>query len=153
MNLRYTKNLLWAKKITIVPKPKQSVRSGKFAMYTDPKKKDYQEAVKAAIATCQDLPEFPYNGPLALEVIFCFKITGADQKPKAKKIELEERGWKFDGRKNNDLDNLCKPVADALNDIIVEDDGLFAATNLLKIKSQRPFVSIKVYRLKYEGEL
>lgn len=140
----------WSIKINIVPEPKQSAQFSKrgFA-YTPAKKKQYQAAVRHAIAVCDDLPETPLEGPLSMEVTFCFPLTDADTKTKKKRQTLEDNGgWIYACSKRNDLDNLMKPVSDALNSLVIVDDGHICMATLCKIKAARPYIEIKIREIK-----
>lgn len=136
----------WSIKINIVPQPKQSTNFNKGGWaYTGSKKESYQSAVRHAIAVSQDLPEAPLEGPLLMHVTFCFPLTSADTKTKKKRQVLEDNGgWIWACSKRNDLDNLMKPVSDALNSLVIVDDGHICSATLTKIKSVRPCIEIKI---------
>lgn len=140
----------WSIQIDIVPQPKQSAQFSKrgFA-YTPAKKRKYQKALRDAIAA-SELPKELLEGPLVMRIEFCFPLTKSDTKTKKKRQELEENGgwiWACSQR-IGDLDNLMKPVSDALNDQVIVDDGHICITRLTKIKSSTPYIKINVSQIK-----
>ena len=140
----------WSIKIDIVPQPKQSAQFSKqgFA-YTPKKKRKYQKALKDAVAA-SELPKELLEGPLAMRIEFCFPLTKSDTKTKKKRQILEDNGgwiWACSQR-IGDLDNLMKPVSDALNGLVIVDDGHICIARLTKIKSKQPFIKIHVSQIK-----
>jgi len=152
VKIKFDTEIIWKRRINIVPEPKQSSSFTKkgFA-FTPAKKKRYQEAIRHAVSVCEDLPEMPHEGPLAIQVIFCFPLTKSDQNTKKRRAFLEQNGnWLFACSSRNDLDNLLKPVSDALNKLIIVDDGHICSANLVKIKAHQPFISIVVSKISYK---
>ena len=139
----------WSIKIDIVPQPKQSAQFSKLGFaYTSAKKRKYQKALRDAIAA-SELPKELLEGPLSMGVEFCFPLTKSDTKTKKKRQELEDNGgWKFaSSQRIGDLDNLMKPVSDALNGLVIIDDGHICITRLVKIKAALPYIEIKLSKI------
>ena len=139
----------WSIKINIVPQPKQSAQFSKrgFA-YTPAKKKKYQKALKDAIAA-SELPKELFEGPLSMGIEFCFPLTDSDTKTKKKRQKLEDNGgWMFaSSQRIGDLDNLMKPVSDALNGLVIVDDGHICIARLTKIKAAEPYIKINLAKI------
>lgn len=139
----------WSIKIDIIPQPKQSTQFSKrgFA-YTPAKKRKYQKALKDTIAASK-LPNELLKGPLAIGIEFCFPLTKSDTATKKKRQELEDNdGWIFaSSQKIGDLDNLMKPVSDALNGLVIVDDGHICIARLTKIKAAEPYIQINLYEM------
>ena len=152
--MNFNQAIVFEIRLNIVPEPKQSTkftRSG-FA-YTPRNKADYQNAIKQAVMNSKDLPEKPLDCPLLIEVVFGFPINESDLSTKKKREFFSWNDkWLFANSKRNDLDNLLKPVADALNKVVIADDGLIVKSDLTKIKVERPFIEIKLYKLSYLGD-
>tara|TARA_B110000908_G_scaffold143818_1_gene173023 strand:- start:1845 stop:2309 length:465 start_codon:yes stop_codon:yes gene_type:complete len=136
----------WSIKIDIIPQPKQSTQFSKrgFA-YTPAKKRKYQKALKDAIAA-SELPDNLLEGPLSMGIYFCFPLTKSDTATKKKRQKLEDNnGWIFaSSQKIGDLDNLMKPVSDALNGLVIVDDGHICIARITKIKAAKPYIQINL---------
>lgn len=139
----------WSIKINIVPQPKQSVQFSKrgFA-YTPAKKRKYQKALKDAIAA-SELPKELLEGPLAMGIEFCFPLTKSDTSTKKKRKKLEDNGGWMPASSQviGDLDNLMKPVSDALNGLVIVDDGHICVARLSKIKANEPYIKINLSKI------
>ena len=173
MNLSFNKKLVWSHKVDIVPQAKQSGKIGvlkkkilgaircfncgntpmsvRGMMYPDKKKKAYQDAITASFL--HNTPRTPFIGPMGIQVTFGFPFTKADEATKAKRqLIAENGGWIFLAASNNDYDNLCKPLNDSMNKVIIQDDGMISKADIFKIKCHKPFVSIKLFKLTHKGE-
>ena len=139
----------WSIKINIVPQPKQSAQFSKrgFA-YTPAKKRKYQKALKDAIAA-SELPKELFEGPLSMGIEFCFPLTKSDTATKKKRQKLEDNGgWvPASSQRIGDLDNLMKPVSDALNGLVIVDDGHICIARLSKIKAEEPYIKINLAKI------
>ncbi len=95
--------------LPIRPQPKQSVRGGGKGFYTDPAKKEYVKALTMLIKSQYKRPA--QSGPLQVSIAFCYK------RPKGQKSDFKTS--------RPDLDNLSKPVLDALTDAgVITDDAI-----------------------------
>jgi len=149
--MNYNKTLVFEIKLNIVPEPKQSTKFTKAGFaYTPAKKRDYQNSIKQAVMSSENLPEKPFDFPLGIEIVFGFPLSDKDLSTKNKREFFSWNDkWLFADSKRNDLDNLLKPVADALNKVVIADDGLICKCELTKIKVERPFIKIELYKLIY----
>jgi Holliday junction resolvase RusA-like endonuclease len=152
--MNFNKNLVFEIRLNIVPEPKQSTKFTRAGFaYTPRNKADYQNAIKQAVMNSKDLPEKPYDCPMMIEIVFGLPLTDSDLSTKKKReFFMWNDKWLFANSKRNDLDNLTKPVADAFNQIVIADDGLIVKSELTKIKVERPFIEIKLYKLSYLGD-
>jgi Holliday junction resolvase RusA-like endonuclease len=110
----------WEASIPILPIPKQSVKGGGMSFYTPPKEREYVAALTAEFQKIK--PAFAFDGPLILVFCFEFPMTQGDmkkyEKGKLKAVEPKTT--------NPDVDNLEKPVQDALQKagVIVNDSRI-----------------------------
>lgn len=117
----------------IRPQPKQSVRSGKGRFFIDPKKKKYVEDIK------QEAQIFygsePTELPVCLDVVFYFNH-------KTKKGYHASRP---------DIDNLLKPLKDALSGIVYKDDSQICKIFAQKRYSKEARIIIKIATINKES--
>ena len=140
----------WSIQIDIVPQPKQSAQfSTRGFAYTPAKKRKYQKALRDAVAA-SELPAELLEGPLSMGIEFCFPLTQSDTGTKKKRqVLMDNGGWLWAcSQRIGDLDNLMKPVSDALNGQVIVDDGHICITRLTKIKSSQPYIKINVSQIK-----
>lgn len=151
---KYTHKLVWQNRINIMPQAKQSTQFSKngFA-FTPAKKREYQNALKSAIANSQGLPPKPLDKPLALIITYFFPAPKKHTSTKKKAAEFEARGnWAFK-TSSPDMDNLMKAVADAMNKVVFVDDSRVCDTRLRKFEtSGTPGIEIKLYELEYKTD-
>lgn len=80
------------------------------------------------------------NKPISLSIEFGFKLP--PNMTRAEKEMLREN--KFHHIKRPDIDNLCKTVLDALNEIAYIDDKLVVHLDALKVFGEEDFINIKI---------
>jgi len=102
-----TTNLVF--KIKIKPQSKQSVRYSKNKFYTDPIKKAYVNALKQELR--RQFTNQLIDKPIALSVSFVF-------------AHRNKKLWGTYKTTRPDLDNLLKPLKDALSETVIKDDSL-----------------------------
>jgi Holliday junction resolvase RusA-like endonuclease len=96
-------------------RPRFSTQGGFVRTHTAPKTRKFENAI-TAMAT-QQMYEFPVlMGQLSAQVVFEFK------KPKKTSLASPKK----------DLDNLCKSLFDALNDVVYVDDTQIYSLSALK---------------------
>lgn len=121
--------------IPVPPQSKQSVRKGVHSFYVDPKKKDYQKLLSFYASREFDLQRaMPIRGVILLRVKFIFSST--------KKI--------LRGRYKNtrpDLDNLLKPLKDALSGVFFEDDSQIVSIEATKIYGEVGCIDVELIEL------
>jgi Holliday junction resolvase RusA-like endonuclease len=107
------------------PQAKQSTRFGGKRCFTDTKKVKYLKTLAKIFK--QQHPGNPLNGMLRLSVIFSFPWTQSELTTYA------TLGWSLVGI-GTDLDNLLKPVKDALKKIAMNDDAQIVEVRARKIR-------------------
>lgn len=116
------------------PQAKQSVRFGNRRAFPDTKKVKYVKALADAFKADYGGP--PLKGMLRLTILYCFPWT---QKQKA----MESLGWALTD-KHVDVDNLLKPVKDALKKIIMDDDSQVVDVRARKIRYKTALIVVRV---------
>ena len=106
------------------PQAKQSMRFGGKSAWTDPKKKKYVKALSKAFK--EQHVGRPLTGLLRLSVIYGFPFTQEES-------AFLRLGWSLTD-KCIDLDNLLKPVKDALKKIVMVDDSQVVDVRARKIR-------------------
>ena len=128
------------------PKSKQRprfVRRGRFSKAITPKETlEYETYVKEVfVRECQ--PERLLEGPLHAN------ITAHYLKPKS--TSKKKRQQMLDGlirpTKKPDLDNICKIILDALNQIAYADDSQVVEIVLTKYYSEQPRVELEIWEI------
>jgi len=121
------------------PQAKQSVRfSHGRGAYADPKKKLYVNNVAASISPYAE--SFKYNCPVKVGIIYCFPFRKSDRNV--------SRGTFFYMEQRPDLDNLSKPVFDALTlSGMLTDDSNIVSTSVAKIRYEHVGIVIRVGKL------
>jgi Holliday junction resolvase RusA-like endonuclease len=118
--------------------------TGKIAMVSaDAKLPVWREAVRkaarASVGQYADLAEFPYRGPLSVEITFSVN--------RPKRVPPERCGWPS---VKPDLDKYERAILDALTiSGVIIDDGQFVQTHPTKIYNvlPAPGVIVEVYAL------
>lgn len=106
--------------IPIAPKPKQSARFAKGRVYIDNVVSNYGNALRFYIS--QSWHQEPITEPVEVVIAFSY------EKPKSRR--KQPAGTPKPSRP--DLDNLAKPVLDAMNEIVIKDDALITSLKLYK---------------------
>lgn len=106
----------WKCRFDVIPQAKQSTRfsakNGRVMSFTPAKKVCYQNQL-AALA-CSVRPEAPFTGPVGLQAKFWWPYPASWSK---KKRSIRPK------LSRPDLDNLLKPLKDALSGIVYVDDS------------------------------
>ena len=124
---------VWYAWALLKPEPKQSTRFSKKRAYTDDRKKTYVEALADDFETT--LLHRPPAGPVRVRVLYCFPWRTTDRH-----VALD---WAF-MLKRPDVDNLTKPVLDALSDCgFLADDNTVAEVQARKIRFDLPCVALR----------
>ena len=127
---------------TVPPQPKQSTRFTVVGhAYTDPKKKRYVADLVASFRESVDDHFKPFTGRLRVTVIYSFAWRKSDAKI------AKKQSWAFMD-KRPDIDNLFKPVADAMQAAeIINDDGQICEVRARKIRSGSPGIFVKIEQI------
>lgn len=126
----------WQLTIPIVPVAKQSVRGGKFGYYQPKKKRLYQESVAYFVA--QSKPPRRLQGALRLSAKFVFPYLKQHSKKARELGEILKTT-------RPDMDNLLKPLKDAMKYIVYDDDAQIAEyTHMVKLYGDEPRVEIRL---------
>jgi len=124
----------------IRPQAKQSARMGfSGSVHADPKKKAYVGKLRAHVASLWAGKE-PATGPVSLTIYYCFKW------PKKQKTRAERLGWDF-YTSVPDLDNLSKPVKDALKGVAYLDDSQVVDLHVRKIRYPEEGILLKMQEI------
>lgn len=124
--------------------PKQSMkvaRRGKFiSTYTPAHVKEWQDLVRRhAVEACEER----LCGPLFASLSFWYPMQGQPRKRKPRPPRVKDT--------RPDCDNLSKPVLDAMNGIVYEDDGQVARLLVEKYRcpqvDNRPRVEVKLFEM------
>jgi len=118
--------VIWA---SVTPESKQSTRFGQKHAYTDPDKLEY--ATKLARQFSASLKGKTFKGFISVKIVYCFPILKGDTE------------WSFHGVRP-DLDNLEKPVLDALKIVLENDDSKIVHVDQTKIRFLVPCIVVIV---------
>lgn len=129
--------------LPIKPQAKQSVRfSNGRGAYTDPQKKVYVNNLVAKMHPYAS--SFKFSSPVIVSVVFCFSWRKSD------KFGISEAGisnYMYMSQRP-DLDNLTKPVFDALSQSgILSDDGVICLQASMKVRCAFEGIAIKIVDL------
>lgn len=127
--------------IPIKPMPKQSVRGGKFGVYQPAEIRKYVSDLKWLIKS-------QWRGgilscPVVVSIKYYFKAPKSTPKKILQSLELEPRPH----AKRPDLDNLTKPVLDAMSGICFLDDSQVIGLRLEKWEGLQDLIEIDVCRI------
>jgi len=126
----------------VKPEPKQSTRftlSGHA--YTDPKKKKYLQKLVQEFLRKLDDNFAPFEGQLRVMVVYTFPWRKSDAKV------ARNQSWAY-MNKRPDVDNLFKPVGDALQTAgIIKDDGQIVEALARKIRAESPGIYVRIEQL------
>ena len=103
----------WRCDIAITPQAKQSVAGGKGKFYTPTRKRAYVDALRTYIMGSP--PSRLLVGPVRLSVTFIW--------PYRKSTAKRDRGGLIDKVTRPDMDNLLKPLKDAMSGVVYHDDS------------------------------
>ncbi len=127
---------------TIAPQPKQSTRfAASGHAYTSPKKRKYVNDLVSSFRECVGSGFTVFNGRLRVTVVYSFPWRKSDAKT------AKNQSWAY-MNKRPDIDNLFKPVADALQKAaIIFDDGQIVEVRARKIRAEKPGVVCKIEQI------
>jgi Holliday junction resolvase RusA-like endonuclease len=121
--------------MNVKPEAKQSVRFGKGGAYTDPKKKAYVNTIAARLSPYVD--ESKFEGPVDVALIYCFPWRKADK--------MTDPSIMRRMASRPDLDNLQKPVFDALTlSGMFTDDSTIVRTCVTKVRWLYAGIALKI---------
>lgn len=122
--------------------PKQSTRFSKWGNYTDPKVKAYQEIVtaKALFERNQNKLYSTQGKALQCVIIIYKKIP----KSWSKKKTQQALNGEILPISRPDVDNYAKPILDAMNGVIYEDDSCIVDLRITKIYAESDNIDITV---------
>ena len=128
--------------IDVVPQPKQSTR---FTLtghaYTAPKKRKYLQDLVQQISGNIPKSFIIFEGRLRVSVVYSFPWRKSDAKT------AKVQSWAYMD-KRPDVDNLFKPVADALQTAdVIRDDSQIVEVRARKIRSGSPGIGIKIEQI------
>ena len=126
----------------IAPQPKQSTRFASSGhAYTPPKKKKYVNDLVQLFRECMGPGFTVFNGRLRVTVVYSFAWRKSDAKT------AKNQSWAY-MNKRPDIDNLFKPVADALQQAaIIFDDGQIVEVRARKIRAENPGIFCKIEQI------
>ncbi len=118
--------------IPVKPKPKQSVRIGRYGMYQPKEIVQYIKDISTKLQ--ENFNSEILDCPVGLEIIFYYPLRKKDKKPNLH-------------TNRPDIENLVKPVMDSMKKIIFSDDSLVCYLKLLKLRAKKTGIKIKVFKL------
>lgn len=116
---------LWS---AAIPKPKQSVQFGRYGAFTSKEKREY---VDNLVKDLYNTSGNKFEDTVRITIVYCFPFL------------VKEAEWSFK-KTRPDLDNLTKPVLDALANKWLIDDAQVAVLQVKKIKYKFPCIIIKI---------
>lgn len=126
----------------IPPQPKQSTRfAARGHAYTSPKKRKYVNDLVSLFRECMGSGFTTFTGRLRVTVVYSFPWRKSDSKVS------KNQSWAYMD-KRPDIDNLFKPVADALQQAaIIHDDGQIVEVRARKIRAKNPGIFCKIEQI------
>lgn len=85
-------------------------------------------------------PDTPICGPLQMDISFYLKIPKSTSKAKRKQM----LNGKIKHIKKPDVDNLVRPIFNALAKIVYNDDSQLCNVNISKYYSDNPRIVVKI---------
>ena len=125
----------WYAYAELVPQSKQSTNFGRGRAWTSPKKRQYLKDLAALLR--KDLTGVALSGKIRLTVVYCFPWRQSD------KAMQRQLGWAFMD-KRPDIDNLTKPLCDALQSVALADDAQIVELRARKIRSDVPCIAVRI---------
>ena len=130
-----------------IPKPQarpkvfhRTLKSGRPFIHTYSPKSDWYHLVYVKALEEKEKLKTRLSGALKLTLKFCLPIP--------KSISKKKREQLFYVSKRGDIDNYCKAIMDAINQVgIWEDDGQVALLVATKIYSEQPRCDISIEQL------
>ena len=119
----------------LVPQSKQSTRFGNGRSFTSPKKRKYLADLAKLLRA--SLTSDSISGRIRLTVLYCFPWRQSD-----KQLQ-RDLGWSFMD-KRPDIDNLTKPLCDALQAVALEDDSQIVDIRARKIRVEVPCIAVRL---------
>lgn len=105
-----------------------TVQHGFVHVYTTARGRTWRESVK--LCAIQNAPPKPFDGPLTLDLRFYLRRPQSHYTTKGE-LNAKGRRRRYPTTKP-DLDNLAKPVKDALKGIVYLDDAQVVAASMTK---------------------
>lgn len=121
--------------------PKQRPRFSHGHTYTPKPTLDYEKKIREAYLS-EDFERL--SGPLEMVLNFYFEIPKSTPKKMRDQMLI---GNVRPIKRNGDVDNLFKVVADALNDVAYDDDSQIVQATVNKWYSREPSVEITIRSL------
>ena len=125
--------------IPIVPVPKQSVKIGKGHGYVPTRVTEYIEKIKTVVKG--KYTGKPVKGLIGIELCFCFPFRTCDKQFASKFPYCISAIQK-------DLDNLKKPVFDAISGILIDNDRQICYDPACKIRTHKPGIGLVTYKIR-----
>jgi Holliday junction resolvase RusA-like endonuclease len=123
----------------IKPQAKQTTRFTKFGHAFTPAKKRQYVADLVEMFKAHEIKQF--EGRLRVTVVYSFVWRKSDAKI------AKKQSWAYMD-KRPDIDNLFKPVADALQGSnVIKDDGQIVEVRVRKIRSPQDGIAIKIEQI------
>lgn len=140
-NLTFKRKLLWERELSIKAMAKQSAKFGNGFAFTPAKQKKFVRLIQEYVK--KGMPAEPHSGPLELQLVCVFPFTSKTKKA----VKVRGHDW-MDVRP--DYDNLAKPLNDALNDIIIKDDGNICRAIVTKLRGPQELIYLRLSELTWE---
>lgn len=131
-------NTLLSTFIPIRPIPKQSFLMGHGRGYIPKRLVDYVKALKTHLQGVWQGP--PFNDPVMIKFCFCVKFRKCDDTFKSKAPFMLNVS-------QVDLDNLTKPIQDAMQGLLFNNDKQVCLTNACKVRCEHEGTGIDVYQV------
>lgn len=126
--------------MTLEPKPKERPRAaiiaGRARIFTPKTTEAYEKEIRKVWV--KSFGETPEEGPLRVRIYFGLPIPKSATK--VNKLQMLQK--KVFPTKRPDLDNLCKAVLDALNEVAYKDDSQIVTMLSRKNYSDVPYVKV-----------
>ena len=126
--------------MTLEPKPKERPRAaiiaGRARIFTPKTTEAYEKEIRKAWTKANG--ETPEEGPLRVRIYFGLPIPKSATKANRALMVLR----KVFPTKRPDLDNLCKAVLDALNEVAYKDDSQIVTMATRKNYAEVPYVKV-----------
>lgn len=119
------------------PTPKARARVTKFGTYTPKKTRDFEKAIAQELSIKAG-KDWPAAGPVEVEVLFLFSP------PKSLSMKAQSERIGNPHIQKPDLDNLVKSIKDAMNGILVNDDGQIYSEKSRKAWGPKDQIFIRV---------
>ena len=121
----------------------RSFKMGDRISQYDPSKGDKADFLAKVM---QHKPDIPFDEPLYLKLGFYFSRPKGHYGTGKNAGKLKASAPEYH-TKVPDSDNLTKFVCDSLNKVFWRDDSIIAALNVTKKYTDRPRITVKVYRI------